>query len=86
MQEKVWCNVQSQADREYLIMASKIRSCLQSENGKTLYEWLKGACFMKDAMKPEYIDSMAVTQHIASRRDLFIALEGVIADGGTIDE
>lgn len=73
-------------DREYLIMASKIRSCLQSENGKTLYEWLKGACFMSDAMTIEQVESMPQTQHIASRRDLFIALQRVMADGGTIDE
>lgn len=78
--------MQEQADREYLIMASKIRSCLETENGRTLHNWLVGACFMDSPMNGMEIESTAQLQRINARRDLYIALQQVISDGGLIDE
>lgn len=78
--------MQEQQDREYLIMASKIRSCLETENGRTLHNWLAGACFMDSPMNGMEIESTAQLQRINARRDLYIALQQVIADGGELHE
>lgn len=85
MQESLRWIMQEQ-DRDYLIMASKIRSCLETENGKTLHNWLAGACFMDSPMNGMEIESTAQLQRINARRDLFIALQQVISDGGTFNE
>lgn len=78
--------MQEQQDREYLIMASKIRSCLETENGRTLHNWLAGACYMDSPMNGMEIESTAQLQRINARRDLYIALQQVIADGGELHE
>ena len=72
-------------DREYLILATKIRSCLETENGKALYGWLEAACFRTTPANNYEIENTAHIQRINARRDLFIALQQIISDGGKLE-
>ena len=73
-----------QAEREQLLLASAIRSVFETENGKKLKEWLRTACFMDGPMQMNEIESPALTQRIAARRDLFITLELLEKEGANV--
>lgn len=71
----------NEQEREYYLMASRIRAALATENGRVLKIWLRAACYMDGPMNNAEIESAAQTQRISARRDLFLALEQIERDG-----
>ena len=74
----------STEQRDYLMMASRIRAASSTESGAILKEWLRTACFMDVPMNLGEIESAAQTQRIGARRDLFIVLEQIEKDGAHV--
>jgi len=74
----------STEQRDYLMMASRIRAALSTESGAILKEWLRHACFMDTPMNNMECESLAQTQRIGARRDLFIVLEQIEKDGAHV--
>lgn len=74
----------NQEQRDYYMMASRIRAALSGESGAVLKAWLRQACFMDSPMNNMEIESQAHTQRISARRDLFIALENIEKDGAHV--